>query len=359
MERAGAPFTALKRRMSGHTTGQLSTGSRPWRRCARFSVRTLLASVLVIGGGLGWFSYRAQIQREAVATVIRAGGSVRYYSEWLGFPGAPGRGFRARQWLVDGLGVDYFYNVVEVSFLECAAADPDMVRIGRLNRLVWLFLRDAKITDRDLANLEGLTELSWLALNGTSMTDAGLFHLRGLTHLEVLSLDDTKISDAGLFHLKRLTSLGELSLTGTRVNGTGFIHLEKLTNLEQLYCDDTEVNDDAPPVHRENGQSRDPDPQFDQDQRRRSLTSQGATPARRPLGLKHQDYRPGTCQPGGVNQPWDSGAEQYGGDGHRIGPPQGHGQSDLLIPQIHTIQRRQCYSSQCPEEAPGVRPLRH
>ena len=37
-----------------------------------------MALVLILGGGLGWFTYRARVQREAVAVIQSAGGDVAF-----------------------------------------------------------------------------------------------------------------------------------------------------------------------------------------------------------------------------------------------------------------------------------------
>jgi hypothetical protein len=57
-------------------------GLHPWRKYLRFSVRGLIVFVLVIGAGLGWIVREAHIQREAVAAIKKAGGSVRYSWEY-------------------------------------------------------------------------------------------------------------------------------------------------------------------------------------------------------------------------------------------------------------------------------------
>ena len=59
---------------------QADPALRPWRRYLRFSVRGLIVLILVIGAGLGWIVRRASIQRNAVATIERAGGGVDYTS---------------------------------------------------------------------------------------------------------------------------------------------------------------------------------------------------------------------------------------------------------------------------------------
>jgi hypothetical protein len=69
--------------------------SRPWRRYLRFSVRGLIVLVLVIGAGLGWIVRSARMQREAVAAIKNAGGSVSYDWRWSnGNSDFPGRGNR-------------------------------------------------------------------------------------------------------------------------------------------------------------------------------------------------------------------------------------------------------------------------
>jgi hypothetical protein len=55
--------------------------SNPWRRFLRFSMRGLIVMVLVSGLGLGWLVCSARIQREAVAAITAAGGSIEYGGE--------------------------------------------------------------------------------------------------------------------------------------------------------------------------------------------------------------------------------------------------------------------------------------
>ena len=51
---------------------------RSFRKFLRFGVRGLIVLVLVVGAGLGWIVRQAHIQRDAVAAIKEAGGSVRY-----------------------------------------------------------------------------------------------------------------------------------------------------------------------------------------------------------------------------------------------------------------------------------------
>ena len=89
---------------------------RPWwrPRPIRISVRALMVLVLVVGGGLGLVVHRAEVQRDAVAAIERAGGSVKYEREWNTSYGRPNPAIAPSRWLLDRLGPDYFEHVVAV-----------------------------------------------------------------------------------------------------------------------------------------------------------------------------------------------------------------------------------------------------
>jgi hypothetical protein len=121
---------------------------RLWRRILLFSVRGLIVVVLMIGAGLGWLVRSAHIQRDAVAAIERAGGSVNYDWQWsngvyfpFGEPWAP-------LWLVDLTGVDHFCSVTNVViFSSSPATDSAIAHIGRLNRLETLGLSLSSVGD--------------------------------------------------------------------------------------------------------------------------------------------------------------------------------------------------------------------
>ena len=141
---------------------QAKSVARPWRRFLRFSVRGMIVVVLVFGGGFGWIVRSARIQREAVAAITRAGGSVMYNFEDRSRnrvkPWAP-------QWIVDLIGIDYFGHVTYVMHSPFSTAnDEEMAHVGRLTRLEHLKLDYSGVTDTGLAHLKGLTNLSELGL---------------------------------------------------------------------------------------------------------------------------------------------------------------------------------------------------
>jgi hypothetical protein len=175
-----------------------------WRRYLRFSVRGLIVFVLVIAVGLGWIVRSAHIQRDAVAAIKKAGGSVFYSWQWdhghsilRGRPWAP-------SWLVEFTGVEFFGHVTGVNLEGSSGpADTVLAEVGQLNQLQILSLSNASVTDAGLAHLKELTNLDFLGLRNTQVTDAGLVHLKGLTNLSDLVLNGTQVTDAGMNELKQ------------------------------------------------------------------------------------------------------------------------------------------------------------
>jgi hypothetical protein len=140
-------------------TGKPKPRSRPWSNYVRFSLRALIVLVLLIGAGLGWLVRSARVQRDAVAAIRRAGGSVSYNWEWNNGKSVLGGKPPAPRWLTDLIGVDYFGHVTSV-WLEQAATDGAIVEVGRLTQLGRLHLAGSFHSDGGLAHLKGLTNLS-------------------------------------------------------------------------------------------------------------------------------------------------------------------------------------------------------
>jgi hypothetical protein len=166
------------------------------------SIRALVALVLAIGGGLGWFVHRAQVQRDAVAAILRAGGRVSYDWQWNnGRRTAQGK-LRWPGWLVNRLGPDYFADVTRVD-LAAGGTDEVLVYVGRLSRLQSLNAMAPTVTDSGMAHLDGLTRLQSLTLAYTQVSDVSLPHLKRLTGLRELGLWQSKVSEIGLDELRQ------------------------------------------------------------------------------------------------------------------------------------------------------------
>ena len=87
-----------------------------WWRPMRLSVRVLVVTVLLSGGGLGWWLRSVRSQREAVEAVQKVGGYVTYDWEFkdgetfeTGRPPWP-------EWLVRLIGTDGFSSVTVVQY---------------------------------------------------------------------------------------------------------------------------------------------------------------------------------------------------------------------------------------------------
>jgi len=110
------PISALEfstaRPVAAHKSDRMTVKpkplSRPWWNYVRFSLRALIVLVLLIGAGLGWLVRSAHVQRDAVAAIRRAGGSVSYDWEWNNGKSVPGGKPWAPKWLVDLVGIDYY-----------------------------------------------------------------------------------------------------------------------------------------------------------------------------------------------------------------------------------------------------------
>ena len=208
-----------------------------WRRQLRFSLRSVMVLILILGGGLGWFIHRAHIQQDAVAAIRQAGGSVIYEWQWKdgsfdpsGKPRVPGR-------LLDRLGPDLIYRVKRVDIGQGRADDSLMSPVGRLDGLEVLNLSGCRgVTDAGLAHLSDLTALRDLNVSGTGASGAGLKHLAALTRLERLEAPWGPTRDSDLASLKGLTALRWLQFQAASpdVTDAGLAHLSGLVNLETL-----------------------------------------------------------------------------------------------------------------------------
>ncbi len=145
--------------------------------------------VLIVGGGLGWFTRRATVQRDAVRAITAGGGNATYDFQRNAGPRYPSGIPPGPKWLVDRLGVDFFASVTSVT-IGATKTDAILDHVGKLWRLEWLDARSTPVTDAGLAQLGGLSELRSLRCKGTpGLTDAGLAHLAGLERLEVLWIE--------------------------------------------------------------------------------------------------------------------------------------------------------------------------
>jgi hypothetical protein len=100
-----------------------TTFARTLATSTRISLRALVVLDLITGGGLGWTVYRARDQRDAVAAIQHAGGTVTYDWEWTNGKCNPRGEPIWPKWLVERLGVDYFGHVVGVNLFHGSDAE--------------------------------------------------------------------------------------------------------------------------------------------------------------------------------------------------------------------------------------------
>jgi hypothetical protein len=245
----------------------------------QLSVRVLMLLVLLLGGAMGWWTYLAHVQRDAVAEIVRRRGKVYYDWEVMfvprgGFyqPNPGGRPWWPR-WIVTRLGPDYFSDV-KVVMLGPDDADVAMASVGLLSGLGGLHSnrRGTKLTEAGLANLRGLTHLrqlslssskevtgAWLAIvkdlrqlqrlefnNARVFVDADLAPLAALTDIRTLMLRGPGISDAGLVHLRGMAKMHSLTLIDNHVTSAGLEHLRSMALLESLDLNRSRVESLAP-----------------------------------------------------------------------------------------------------------------
>jgi hypothetical protein len=223
------------------------TVERERRRRFQYSLRTLLALMVLVAAGMSWFSVRLQqahAQQRAVETIRTLGGVVEYDHEFnRAGKWRPNAQLPGAAWMRDLLGLDFFSGVWNVSFYEPRVSDAELECLKGLKRLRKLQLAGTKITDAGLDHVKDMTELQSLGLAGTNVTDAGLKHLERLHGLQVLGLGETNVTDAGLEHLKGLSQLQTLCLADTKVTDAGLAELRGLHELRCLYVPHGTVTD--------------------------------------------------------------------------------------------------------------------
>jgi hypothetical protein len=211
----------------------------------RLSIRTLMLLVLVVGCGLGWLIHRANLQRDAVATIKRAGGQVRY--DWQfkdgrmvanGAPGGP-------KWLEQILGPDYFNTVTDLSLTK-QITDSDMEAVANLTKVDTMVLDPTGLSDVGLARLDRMPGLRWLTISGGPVgMDARILPRETASRLRGLTLAGTDLTNSGLNNLLAHPGLELLDLSGTKITDEGLARLDDFAGLKHLYLDDTQIGDEG------------------------------------------------------------------------------------------------------------------
>jgi Leucine-rich repeat (LRR) protein len=217
------------------------------RHWFRYSLRSLLIFVTIVGCALGWLGMKfreAKKQENAVRSIRKIGGIAKYdyeFSPSVGEP--PNLARRVPKWLCEKMGEDLFENIYEVDLSGHTVTDADMETLGQLVQLRRLWLDDTDVTDVGVEQIKNLHQLEDLSLRETKVTDSGLERLKRLNALRDLDLTSTRVTDAGLEHVRGFTKLEMLWLRQTNVTDVGLACLKGLDQLQGLYLDGTRVSD--------------------------------------------------------------------------------------------------------------------
>jgi Leucine Rich repeat len=226
------------------------TQPKSWRRRLRLSVRGLMVLVLILGGGLGWFIYRARVQQEAVAAIQRVGGGIAYSWQWSsGAPVFPPPKPPWPIWVRRILGPDFLDTVAYVR-LQGNQCDDEALRAAcRLPWLEELIVVDTSVTDSGAENLRQLKNLRSLDLRLNRITARALRHIGGMTEMRELKLamkrSPVPLRDEDVAFLKRLTRLESLMLPSADLTDAWLVYIEDLKNLKRLQLYDMAITADG------------------------------------------------------------------------------------------------------------------
>jgi hypothetical protein len=188
--------------------------TRTRRRWFRFSLRTMLAIIVVIAIPIAWIAKerRQSTYEQQIAEQLREQG---FKTIWLGGPYDSWNALKKSQGLWRNLA-----GQVLGERIVCIANPPpkfgDLVPLAGLTNVQFLELRALGLEAsqvHDIMPLSGLTDLQRLSLSGTYVAD--LTPLASLVKLEELNLTDTLVGD--LTPLYGLTRLRKLQVSKTLV----------------------------------------------------------------------------------------------------------------------------------------------
>ncbi len=219
-------------------------------RWLQFSVRTLLLAMLALSLGTIWWAHSAKTQKNAVASILKMGGSVGYAHE---YDAAGNFDTKAQPpgptWLRDLLGIDYFSRVRHVTLVGDSFADAELQCLESLPDLRTLLVGGPRVTDAGLVHLKHSHRLEELQLSGPGITDAGLTNLQSLRELRTLEFTCCSITDEGMQYLMPLTNLRTLKSYRSSDCGHIINALEQRTQIDCGQAPLTEVCDYLSNLH--------------------------------------------------------------------------------------------------------------
>ena len=222
------------------------TEAKPKRRWFRFSLRTLLVLMTVLCVWIGIQVNSARRQREAVAAILKAGGTVAFDYQVVRqpLPTTPGSHWLSSDtknsppgpaWLRRQIGDDYFRTVAFVYFhMPNRTIDKTVLdQLVSLPQTEQFLIQNCDIRDTDLTALKQLHQLTTLQIVGVRRINGSILaSLPNPGRLTNLALSETDVNDEAMEYVGKMTMLLDLFLRGTQVTDAGLEHLQNLTNLE-------------------------------------------------------------------------------------------------------------------------------
>ncbi len=219
----------------------------------RLTIRVLMVSLMPLAALMGGLANSVRVQRDAVAGIRHAGGTVAYSWEVPDL-------FRPRQrskpswprgpgWLRATLGPDAFDEVWTVDLSQSVALDdgtiirshPSLVlndeimaqisQLGSLISLSFALRADAGLSTEGFAKIRKLKRLRSLVVQPDLDSTGFLPHLAGMENLFFLYLGSAKLTEKNIAIVAKLRKLKYLMIDGKHLTDSG---LMKLTRLEKL-----------------------------------------------------------------------------------------------------------------------------
>ena len=135
-------------------------------------------------------------------------------------------------------------SVRELVVPKMAHLGEILARVGGLEHVVSISLKDRDVTDNDLAGLAGMRQLKFLDLShNPRVTDAGVAVLSGLENLRYLNLTNTGVTGTGFKGRPDLVSLYKLTLNDCPVTDESLAAIPRFPKLEELLLGGTNVTD--------------------------------------------------------------------------------------------------------------------
>jgi hypothetical protein len=221
--------------MAASNNSNLPRGRRYW---LRFSLRSFLVMVVVIGFGAAWLGsvmQRVRQQRQIVAQLKAHRAEVAYdYQCREASADSPG------PWILRRIFGDDAFAHVEWIWLKKQALPADFKLLADLPKLKEVSV-DGPRTNDELAAIVRLPDLKLYYSAATLEVE----QLRSVPQLTSLTLHDTSNIDDVLSGVPQLPRLQTLQLLRTNVTSRGIAEVAKLTQLRQFHCYGTGFVDDA------------------------------------------------------------------------------------------------------------------